>query len=484
MRLRLAAIVESSDDAIVGKDLNGIVTSWNRAAESMFGYRASEIIGRSITLIVPPGRVPEEAEILDRIRRGERIVHFETERQCKDGRLIPVSVTISPIRDHAGTIIGASKIARDQSEAARTRQELERREVMLRSILATVPDAMIVIDEHGLIQSFSATAEQLFGFGLEEVQGRNIKILMPPPYREAQDSYIARYLATAVKRIIGTRRTVVGQRKNGSTFPMELVVGEVKLPGARLFTCFARDITGREARERQLAELQAELAHVSRLTELGQMASTLAHEVSQPLAAMANYRNAVRRLLAADKREEAQETIERIAGQAERARQIIQRLRDLVRKGKTEQKREDLVKCIGEASALALVGVGDGLKLEIKVGKDAAEAMIDRIQIQQVLLNLIRNAAEAMASCPTRKLSISTARAGDMVEIRLADTGPGLAPSVRARLFQPFVTTKPDGLGVGLSVCRRIVEAHGGKLAAEDAPGGGTVFSLTLPCSV
>ncbi|MGH7067624.1 MAG: PAS domain-containing sensor histidine kinase [Acetobacteraceae bacterium] len=481
MRLRLAAIVESTDDAIVGKDLNGIVTSWNRAAESMFGYAASEIIGRPITLIIPSERVAEEAEILDRIRSGERIVHFETERQRKDGRLIPVSVTISPIRDHQGKIMGVSKIARDQSEAVRARQEVERREAMLRSILATVPDAMIVIDEQGVIHSFSATAELLFGFSFEEVRGRNVKILMPPPYREAHDSYIARYLATGEKRIIGRRRIVVGRRKNGSTFPMELVVGEVKLSGARLFTGFARDVTGREARERRLAELQAELVHVSRLSELGQMASALAHEVSQPLAAMANYRGAVRRLLAAGKIEETQEAVERITEQAERARQIIRRLRDLVRKGKTERRREDLANCIGEASALALIGTGDGLKLDIRVGEDAAEAMIDRIQIQQVLLNLIRNAAEAMASCPRRELSISTARAGEMVEIRVADTGPGLAPSVRARLFQSFVTTKPHGLGVGLSVCRTIVEAHGGRLGAEVAPGGGTVFSLTLP---
>lgn len=480
-RMQLAAIVESSDDAIVGKDLNGIVTSWNKAAESTFGYAASEIIGHPITLIIPPDRIAEETAILDRIRRGERIVQFETERRCKDGRLIPVWLSISPIRDRSGNIVGVSKIVRDQSAAHRARQELERREALLTSILETAPDALVVIDECGLIRSFSATAVRLFGFNLEEVLGRNVSMLMPSPYREAHDSYIARYLATGERRIIGTRRVIVGQRKDGSTFPIELAIGEVKVPGARLFTGFIRDLTERQARENRLAELQSELVHVSRLSELGQMASALAHEVTQPLAAMAIYRNAVRRLLAAGDVLSAQAAIERISEQAERARQIVQRLRELVRKEETERKTESLSKVIEEASALALVGIGPELKLGIRVAEDATDAVIDRIQIQQVLVNLIRNAAEAMVGLPRRELLIATTRVGEMVEINVADSGPGLPESVRARLFEPFVTTKPNGLGVGLSVSRTIVEAHGGELRAEDAAGGGTVFRLTLP---
>ncbi len=143
---------------------------------------------------------------------------------------------------------------------------------------------------------------------------------------------------------------------------------------------------------------------------------------------------------------------------------------------------ESLSKTIEEASALALVGVGQGLKLDIRVDSDAAEAVIDKIQIQQVLLNLMRNATEAMAASARRELTVTAHRAGDMVEISVADTGPGLPESVRARLFQPFVTTKPNGMGVGLSVCRTIVEAHGGELRAEDGARGGTVFRLTVPC--
>jgi two-component system sensor kinase FixL len=477
----LAAIADSTDDAIVGKNLEGIVISWNRAAEQMFGYPATEIIGQSISRIIPPDRLAEEGSVLERVRRGEKLVHFETTRRRKDGRIIPVSLTISPIRGADGRIIGVSKIARDLSEVARVDHELHRREALLRSILETVPDALVVIDEGGLIQSFSTAAERLFGFRPDEAVGRNVSMLMPSPYREAHDGYLAHYLATGERRVIGIGRIVVGQRKDGSTFPMELAIGEVDLHGARLFTGFVRDLTERQQRERRLGELQSELIHVSRMSELGQMASALAHEVNQPLTAMTNYLNGLRRLLAAGNQQAAEQAMERIAQQANRAREIIRGLRALVRKGGTEQRVESLPKAIEEASALALVGIGQRLKMEIRIGDDAAEAVIDKIQIQQVLLNLIRNAAEAMADSPRRELAITTARAGDMVEISVIDTGPGLPVSVRARLFQPFVTTKPTGMGVGLSVCRTIVEAHGGQLQAEDANGGGTIFRLSLP---
>ena len=480
-RFRLAAIAEASDDAIVGKDLNGIVTSWNKAAETMFGYPADEIIGQPITLVIPPDRIDEESSILDRVRRGERLVHFETERRCKDGRIIPVSLTISPIRDDQGRIIGVSKIARDLSDAQRIRRELQHSEALLHSILDTVPDALIVIDRHGLIQSFSDAAARLFGFSAAEATGLNVSMLMPSPYREEHDHYLARYRATGERHIIGSGRIVVGRRKDGSTFPMELTVGEVNLPGTQRFTGFVRDLTEHKDRERRVSELQAELVHLARLTDLGQMVSALAHEVNQPLTAIANYLGAVRRLVAAGSQQGVQQAIERIAAQGDRARQIIQRLRDQVAKRQSTRRVESLSKTIEEACGLALLGVGPGLKLDIRVDRDAAEAVIDKVQIQQVLHNLMRNAAEAMEGSARRELWISTARAGDMVEISVSDTGPGLPKRVRARLFEPFVTTKPNGMGVGLSVCRTIVEAHGGELCAEDGAGGGTIFRLTVP---
>jgi two-component system sensor kinase FixL len=477
----LSAIAESTDDAIVGKNLNGTVISWNKAATAMFGYTAGEILGQPVTAIIPPDRIGEESLILDRVRRGERLVHFETERQRKDGTIIPVTLTISPIRDDGGAIIGVSKIARDLSETHRAHREALRREALLSSILATVPDALVVIDAQARIQSFSAAAERLFGHAAAQVLHRNVSVLMPSPYREEHDKYLARYLTTGERRIIGIGRIVVGLRQDGTTFPMELTVGTVDLPGEQLFTGFIRDLTERQDRERRLQEVQAELIHVSRLNDLGQMVSALAHEVNQPLAAMINYINGARRLFAAGNQAGGQQAIERVAEQADRARQIIRRLRDLAKKNESEKRRESVPATIEEAAALALVGVGQKLKLDIRVAEDASEAVIDKIQIQQVLINLMRNAVEAMASMARRELSVTASRLNEMVEIRVTDNGPGLPETVRARLFEPFVTTKPDGMGVGLSVCRAIVEAHGGELHGGDAPGGGTVFRFTIP---
>jgi two-component system, LuxR family, sensor kinase FixL len=482
-RFRLAAIAESLDDAIIGKDLHGVITSWNKAAERMFGYAVDEIVGQPITCIIPPDRIEEEASIIGRICRGERIARFETERQCKDGTVIPVTLSISPIRDDQGRIIGVSKIARDLGEMQHVHRDLERREALLRAILDIAPDALIVIDKQGIIQSFSTAAERLFGLSAGEAIGQNVKVLMPAPYRNEHDDYLTHYVSTGERHIIGIGRVAVGQRKDGSLFPMELTIGEVNLPGTQLFAGFVRDLTARRGRERRINELQAQLIHVSRVTELGQMVAALAHEVNQPLTAMASYLSGIRRLLAAGNQPAAQQAMEKVVEQGDRARQIIQRIRDHVSKRETEMRVESLLGTIEEASALALVGL-HGLKLKIQVEEDAREAIIDKIQIQQVLLNLMRNAAEAMAGSARRELSITAIRTEDMTEISVADTGPGLPETVRARLFQPFVTTKLDGMGVGLSVCRTIVEAHGGALRAEEGPGGGTVFRLTLPCHV
>jgi two-component system sensor kinase FixL len=483
-RFWLAAITESSDDAIVGKDLRGVVMSWNKAAETTFGFAADEIVGRPITLIVPPTRIEEEATILSRIRKGERIVHFETERQRKDGKIIPVALTVSPIRDGEGRIIGASKIARDLSEMQRVLRDLGGRKGLLGAILDAAPDALVVIDKQGLMQSFSAAATRMFGFSSEEAIGQNVSMLMPSPDRERHDSYLARYLATGERRIIGIGREVVGRRKDGTVFPMELSVGEVNLPGTQLFAGFIRDLSKRRDREHRLGQVQAELLHVSRVAELGQMVSALAHEVSQPLAAIGNYLGGIRRLLdSGNNPQGVQKAMETALGQVNRAHQIIQRIRDQVSNRQTERQVESLSQTIEEARDLVLIGANREIKLEIRVDADASEAVIDKVQIQQVLVNLMRNAAEAMAGSARRELVISTARAGDMVEISVADTGPGLPDTVRARLFQPFVTTKLDGMGVGLSVCRTIIEAHQGELLAEDGADGGTVFRFTVPHS-
>ena len=361
----------------------------------------------------------------------------------------------------------------------------EEREAHLRSVLDTIPDAIIVIDSNGIMRSFSAAAERLFGYAAEEAIGQNVSLLMPSPYREQHDAYLARYFATGQKRIIGRGRIVIGLRKDGSTFPMELAVGEMLIGDRRSFTGFVRDLTERQETQRRLQDLQSELIHMSRFTAMGEMASTLAHELNQPLTAVASYLNGCRRLL--DGTETVhnlmlRDAIDRAADQALRAGQIIRRMRQFVARGESERQVENLAKLIEEASALALVGVKEaGVKVAFAFDPRINFVLADKIQVQQVILNLVRNAIEAMQETTRRELTISTAEQPDgMVEICIIDTGPGIAPEIAAQLFQPFVTTKAHGMGVGLSISRTIIEAHGGRLWALPNPGGGTIFGLTL----
>src|SRR5262245_17586775 len=369
--------------------------------------------------------------------------------------------------------------------AVQSDRDTAAREAHLQSILDTVPDAMIVIDERGVIQSFSAAAERLFGYNAAEVVGKNIKMIMPSPYRQSHDAYIDRYLRTGERRIIGIGRVVVGERKDGSTFPMELAVGEMRSGDRRYFTGFIRDLTERQKTEARLQELQSELVHISRLTAMGEMASTLAHELNQPLSAIANYLKGSRRLLEENSDERSttlRDAIDKAADQALRAGQIIRRLRDFVARGESERRVESVKKLVEEASALALVGAKDqGVRVRFQFDPTIDLVLADKVQIQQVLLNLIRNAIEAMEDSNRRELLISTAPAEDgMLMISVADTGPGIAPEISSQLFQPFVTTKRHGMGVGLSISRTIIEAHGGRIWIEPNPAGGTVFRFTV----
>src|SRR5215469_7716896 len=365
-------------------------------------------------------------------------------------------------------------------------QDVEARAAHLQSILDSVPDAMVVINERGLIQSFSLAAERLFGFAAADVIGKNVKILMPSPYREDHDGYINRYLRTGERRIIGIGRVVVGQRSDGSTFPMELAVGEMHVREQRFFTGFIRDLTERQQTEARLQELQSELVHMSRLTAMGEMASALAHELNQPLAAIANYMKGSRRLL--ENRQDqslgpVRDAMDKAADQALRAGEIIRRLRDFVSRGESERRVEDVKKLIEEASALALVGAKDkGVRVRFAFAPGLNYVLADKVQVQQVLLNLVRNAIDAMENVPTRELVVATsATPTNMVEISVADTGGGIASEIADQLFQPFVTTKSHGMGVGLSISRTIIESHGGSITPRPNPGGGTIFSFTLP---
>ena len=365
--------------------------------------------------------------------------------------------------------------------------------LLLRTIITTSPDGIMTIDADGTIESFNPASEVLFGYRADEVVGQNVKILMPEPYHGEHDGYLARYLETGKKNIIGIGREVAARRKDGTVFPVELAVGEMEIEGQKKFTGFVRDISRRreaeellKASEQRLKELQSEFVHVSRLSAMGEMAATLAHELNQPLAAMMNYAQATRRLLEGSAAEDAarlRDLMTKAVAQANRAGDIIRRLRSFVAQGETERSLDDIGDVVNEACALALIGArSDGIETSLALDEDLPAVLIDRVQIQQVIVNLIRNALDAMEGQERRALWIETARGDDnTLTVAVADNGPGLDAAIAEKLFTPFNSSKDDGMGIGLSISRTIVEQHGGRIWAAPNEGGGVVFSFTLP---
>jgi two-component system sensor kinase FixL len=358
-------------------------------------------------------------------------------------------------------------------------------DVLFQTLIGTAVDGIMVIDEVGRVRVYNKACETLFGYAPSEVIGNNVNMLMPEPYRAEHDGYIARYKKTAEKRIIGIGREVVGRRKDGSTFPMYLSVGEGRLGKDRIFVGIIHDISDLKVHNQRIQQLQNELFHALRINAMGQLSSTLAHELNQPLAAIMNYMNAAKRTLeSGGAPDRVIEMLDKAASQTSRAGQIIRRMREFIEKKEPNRVAEDLNAVISEAVALGLVGAADSdIVVKVELQPELPPLPIDKIQIQQVMVNLMRNAVEAVQQAKRRELKISTRLDGDFAAIAVADTGSGMPEDVAQRLFQPFVTTKSQGLGMGLAICRTIVEAHGGRLWAERNPGGGTVFFFVLPVS-
>lgn len=476
----------AQDYAIYMLDPEGRVTIWNQGAERLIGWTEREMVGQSASLFYPTDAIDTGRPASDlAAARDNGKVELDDWRIRKDGSEFLAHVSITSLRGDDGALRGFATIVRDITDQRAAEGALRTSENHLRSILSTVPDAMIVIDERGIMMSFSAAAERLFGYRQADVVGKNVSILMPSPDRERHDGYLDRYLRTGEKRIIGIGRVVFAARKDGTTFPMELSVGEATGEGQRLFTGFIRDLTDRQRTQEQLEELQSELIHIARVSAMGTMASTLAHELNQPITAVANYVEAVRDLLAAPDPEDLpmiREALQDAVGEAMRAGHIVRRLRDFVARGEVEKTVEKLPLLINEAAAFGLLGANEkSVEARFDIDHDVADVLVDKIQIQQVLVNLIRNAVEAMSASDERVLTVSTEPdQPGFVRVTVADTGPGVAPEVAAQLFTAFISTKTDGMGLGLSICRTIVEANGGRIWMEPRKGGGTQFHFTL----
>ncbi|MGB3864321.1 MAG: sensor protein FixL [Xanthobacteraceae bacterium] len=462
---------------------------WSNAARQLFGVAPEAAVTFELFLsrLDPDDRERTRAALQRTVETGAK---FDLQYRLRNtsGKSHWVRARAGLVRNEDGIPVRVCGALLDIDDQKQLEEALRAREGHLHSILDTVPDAMIVIDGRGIIQRFSSAAQRLFGFAEAEAVGQNVSILMPEPDRSRHDGYLDRYKSTGERHIIGIGRIVTGKRRDGSTFSMHLSVGEMTAGGERHFTGFIRDLTEHQQTQAKLQELQSELIHVSRLSAMGEMASALAHELNQPLAAISNYMKGSRRLLETSPDPNVARVgmaLDRAAEQALRAGQIIRRLRDFVTRRESEKRVESLAKLVEEAGALGLSGAREqNVMLRSELDPACDRVLVDRVQIQQVLVNLFRNALEAMAGVTRRELIVSSARASDdMVALSVMDTGHGFSELALANLFQTFFTTKDTGMGVGLSISRSIVEAHGGRMWGENNAAGGATFHLTLPAA-
>jgi two-component system sensor kinase FixL len=360
-------------------------------------------------------------------------------------------------------------------------------DAQLLSVLETAADGIIIIDERGVVVTYNKACERLFGYSADEVIGRNVSMIMPPDDAGLHDGYIGNYLATGQRKIIGIGREVRGQHRDGTLIPVHLSVGEATTSAGREFIGILRDLRARNESEQRLNQLQTDLVRMARVSAIDEMGAALAHELNQPLTALMLYLQAVERACAKHSAVNPMppgvlSILEKAVREAERAGSIIQRMRQFVEKRDPVRRIIDLNPLIDDAIELTLLGSRPGSQIDRKLGSDLPKLLIDPVQIQQVVVNLVRNALEAVKTCDRQVVTVSTRVSDDGVIMVVEDSGPGIKPEALAQLFKPFSSSKSRGLGLGLAISRTIAQTHGGELTVDPGGGGrGASFKLTLP---
>lgn len=468
------SIIESSEDAIIGKNLDGIITSWNPAAEKMFGYSEDEVIGQPALMLMERDNYREEQDILSQISEGISIEYFGTIRRHKNGSLIDVEVSISPISDLQGKVIGASTIARDVTRSKQVESKLRDSETRIRTIVESVVDGIITIDSRGVVQTINAAAEKIFGYSTEEVIGHNVKMLMPEAYSKEHDEYISNYLTTGVKKIIGIGREVEGKRKDGSTFPMELAVSNMMINGEYMFAGVVRDITERKKMERMKSEF----------------VSTVSHELRTPLTSIRGALGLVLGKYSDQLPDGVRKMVEMANRNSERLTILINDILDLEKIEAEHLKFNFKVVNLAHLAKMAIddnQGFARAHGVELAITHSLSQAMIwgDESRLLQVFANLISNAVKFSPPGGVVELSLAAHQGAFQVSVR--DYGEGIPLAFRSQLFQRFAQAdssdarEKGGTGLGLNICKAILERHKGTIDYQSTVGEGTVFSFILP---
>jgi PAS domain S-box-containing protein len=474
----LAVILDASDDAIIGNTLEGVITSWNHAAEGMFGYSPAEVVGRHSAVFIPPERRQEEEDLRARAGGGERVEHVETVRRARDGRDVAISLSVLPVRNAEGTIIGVCKIARDISEQHRTARALQQSEDTARALIESAAEGILVVDERGRIVQVNGQIEAMFGYAERELLGQPMEVLLPERLRARHVDHRAAYLAEPRVRRMGRGIDLAARRRDGSEFPVEISLSYVRTPGGLRAMAFVTDITERVLLER--TSRQAE-----KLAARGALSAGVAHELNNPLGIITSRIEVM--LLEDDEQhalpEAIREDLSVLYRQTQRVSRLVQGLLSFARPTAPQRGPVSLNDVVREILTLAERQYEKtGLRITTALDQDLPSFIGDPSALQQVALNLVSNAHQAMngrgdVRIVTRRIP---ERAG-WIELVVSDNGPGISSDVIGRIFDPFFTTKSGGTGLGLAISYRIVQEHNGTMDVKSVPGEGATFVLAFP---
>ncbi len=492
----LAEIVRSSRDAIIGKDLDGTITSWNEAAHETYGWSAEEAVGRHISLIVPEERRAELEEALARVTAGDRVPFFLTQRMTKDGRLLDVTVSISPVRAADGRVVGLAAMGRDVTAQIREQEAVRASEARKAAILAGALDPVVTIDHRGLVIEVNPAMEATFGWTAEEMVGAELAaFIVPPESREAHRSGLLAYLRTGESPLIGTRLTLTALHRDGRRLPVEVTITRVDVPGDPVFTGYLRDLSARNAAEEEAERLRDRLRQTDRLDALGQLAGGIAHDFNNLLAVILTYSDLAHHALPPGG---PRDDVDEITAAAKRASHLTRQLLTFSRGDQGKNAVSDVNAVAQQVCDVLRRTLPATITLETRLAADVWPARCDTTRLDQILVNLAVNARDAMPAggtltVETRNIHLDELASGSRVllapgryvVLAVTDSGTGMTKEVQQRAFDPFFTTKAqgEGTGLGLATVYGIARQMDGEVSIYSEPGQGTTVRLHLPAA-